>query len=599
MADSVTERLQKLQGSLEEVNNYIEKSSKAMANLNKSALEGGDGFRALIEAADTAAESFGAMGTALAQLGSAIPGLGKITEFIGSIGQGFTSVIKSALNIVKIFDNVGRGMDSITGFSRNLNKSLFDSVSKFNGTFEAAKKYADFVISSAQDFATADFGFISIAKRLEATAAIAEAGIPLDILNESILSTSGSMDVLNTSILHSESLGISLTQYVGNLSHAITKQGLDAQQAAEQMAMFGDISETTGITTDKIAGSLQGLSGQFSKLGLTAEFGKPILEGFAKSLSSMGLGFENAIDLSETLSKALVGLTSNYSAAYVTFQRGGLDIGGGGGALGAGIGLRAKMAEARETGDQGKLALEMASALKETLTSFTGGQIVNVKQAAMDPGLQTTFYTQTKLLQDLYGIQDPAAQDRTLELLQQLEQATRAGDEELQLSLAQDLENAKNTRNETMGYEEKIAAETAATVAAVNQMNASVVEAVRLSSDSLAVTLGKIMGEDLFKTSSDEMGKVVNKFDPQEKMLDFGALNDQVRELASANSNFTDIMTNLDLGGDVKDAIQSTTMTVRDDGVVAAITELAQSFKELSSYLLGNQESRSGPPLGR
>lgn len=594
MADdnTVTKRLQGLEGALDTVNAYIEKASGAMTALNKSALEGGDGFRALISAADAAAESFEAVGETIGKLGSAIPGLGLIGGFVKDIGVGFTSVMKSALGVVKIFDNVGRGMDSITSFSRDLNATLFESVAKFNGTFKAAKEYADFVISSAQDFATADYGFISISERLDATKAIAEAGIPLNTLNDAIVSSTGSMDTLNTAILHSSALGLNLAQYTGYLSDAMIKQGLDTQQSAEQLAMFGEISETTNISTDRIAGSLQGLSGQFSKLGLTAEFGRPILEGFAKSLSSMGLGFENAIDLSETLSKALVGLTSNYSAAYVTFQRGGLDIGGGGGALGAGIGLRAKMAEARETGDQSKLALDMAGALKETLASFTGGQIVNVKQAAMDPALQTTFYTQTKLLQDLYGIQDPAAQDRTLELLQQLDQATRSGDEDLKVELGKQLDQAMNNRNETMSYEQKIAAETAATVAAVNQMNSAMVNAINLSATSLAETIGSIFSEDLMDASNSEMNKVINKFDPKEQAIDFRSLKDTLTSLSTSNISMADSFDQMDIGQDVVDGLGKTVMTVTDLGVMEALDRLTTAISGFADLLVSQREQR-------
>ena len=81
-------------------------------------------------------------------------------------------------------------------------------------------------------------------------------------------------------------------------------------------------------------------------------------------------------------------------------------------------------------GSQAELAKNLSEGMRETLKSFTGGDIITVKEAAAAPELSTQFYTQQKMLGSTYGISDSATQNRVLEYLSQLEDATYAGDDE-------------------------------------------------------------------------------------------------------------------------------------------------------------------------
>lgn len=589
------ESVQQLNKSLEAVNASIESASQAVDKLNQSALRGGDGFRDFINAAEASVRSLKGLGNGVDHLIRAIPGANVVMDVlsatVGNVGSAFLGLGEAAIEGLKILDSAGRGIDSFTSFSRGLNKTLFETVARFGGSFDAAKAYGEAIADSAQDVASAEFGFIRVSERIEAAKALSQAAIPIQNMTETIQNAKGQMDLLNTAILQSSSLGLDVGQYFDRLSSAIIKQGLSAQQAVEQMASFGDTSEKTGLTVQSIAGGLQGLAEKFSRLGLTADFGRPILENFVNTLQGMGLGIENAISLTESLSGALAELTSNYSAAFVTFQRGGLDFGAGGGALGAGIGLRAKMLEANETGDQGELGLQLAGALKETLASFTGGQIVTVQQAAMDPALQTTFFTQTQLLKDLYGIQDPGAQDRTLDLLSKLEQATQEGNTDLAESIAKDIAETTSARDQTLGYQDRTAAATEATVATLNLLNKNVIESARLTANSLAQAL--IDPQKAFIENTRQYQELLNqKVEPVDIQGLMSEAMDAGKRVVGMRGSETPETSDSDAEFGGKEEL-----TVKDMAVVKAIEQLRADFATLASGFRQINQARTGSKL--
>ncbi len=574
---------------LSSIEDAIKSASVALEDMNDKALRGGLGFDVLIKSAESGTKAFAELTDSVGAFGSALTfGLdfGLFSKGMSTIGDLFETVIGGATHLIAIFDGVGKGMDAITGFSRNLNATLFESVLRFNGNFEAAKQFSEYIINSSQKFATAEFGFISPADRIAAVKGLEQAGIPLAKMADQVDSAAGSMDLLNTAFLHSQALGLELTSYLEMIGDAMLRQGLNSQQAVEQLALFGDISETTGIRTDKVSRSLQGLSNRFSKLGVTANFGKPLLEGFASSLTSMGLGFENAIELSEDLSNSLVKLTSDYSAAFITFQRGGLDFGGGGGALGAGISLRAELLKANETGDQGELAMQLAGAVKETLASFTGGSIVSVQEAAENPALQQTFFTQTQLLKDLYGITEAAEQDRTLELLQKLETATQTGDEDLKMSLGEDLKNIIQGNNSTLSYAEKTAKATESTFAELQSLNKNIINATQVSSDSLTSTIIDFQKDLLKNPETSELIQALNAR-PDDFKIDFKTSFESLKDsTGNLLSKFGDKLGGLDqLGSDMVNALKNTTLNVSNPTGDLALSDLKGSIDALVQRL--------------
>jgi hypothetical protein len=281
--------------------------------------------------------------------------------------------------------------------------------------------------------------------------------IRLEELAGTIETGMGSLNLWSVATAHAASIGMGATKYMENLNKAMNKQGMTAQEAVEQMAMFGAVASETGLNISAVSDGLNQAASGFEKIGMSADFGKPFIEGFADSLTSMGFGVENAISLTQTLSNSLGKLTENYGLAYITFQRGGLDIGGGGstGVLGSSIGLQAAMMEAEQTGDQSNIAAQLAGGLRDTLASFTGGSIVTVGQAAENPAMQSAFYTQQQLLTKQYGMDQQSA-TRTLEMLAGLDEAIQSGDTDLQAELQDQISEQMSADDKTLDLQEKM-----------------------------------------------------------------------------------------------------------------------------------------------
>lgn len=576
-----------IEDQLKEINKAIEGASKSLDDLNRKALDGGVGFIEIASSIRSATSATTGFVSKLGELGSKMTlglDLGVISGSLDFLSNTMNTVINSSIEAALVMDTFGKGIDSVTGYSRALNSTMYKTVASFGEGYESAKQYAEYMISSATKFATAEFGFMTPGDRIKALESMSAAGISLGNISSVVETAAGKMDLLNVAFLQSKALGMELSTYSKILSDSIMRQGLTTQQAAEQMSMFGDISQNTGLRVDRVAEGLQSTANNFSKLGLSAAFGKPILEGFSSTLSGMGMGLENAIDLSGTLSSALVGLTSNYSAAYLTFQKGGLDMGGGSGALGAGIGLRAKMADSTPE-DQGKIGMELAKGMRDTLASFTGGQTVTVQQAAEDPKLQAAFFTQTKLLEQLYGIQDAGAQDRTLDLLSQIDTAMKSGDMELAESLGKDLQEAGKLQNETLGYQAKIEAHTAAALGELQLLNTQIVASANASGTTLSDALSRVQSGAL--SAATPAIAAANSQVPDGPMVDFNAGMDKVSTtISSSLSGMSETLSNMDpkiFGSAVAEALSKTGV-----GLSSGSEELMIRFISTSSDLIGS-----------
>jgi hypothetical protein len=457
MSDS-EETIKKVGDAAKEMERQVSNAEAALSSLFATSLTGGKSFEGTVKSLDYMAAAAKDASKTIGALGSHIPFIGSgLSKAFDKLGTIFETTFKSLGAVGGAITSFVGGIDAMTETVRAAENATFGLAAGFGQGYTEARRFSTYVLEQAEKLATADYGYISLQETLEATKAMGDAGIAYDSLRGHVDIAGRSMETYAASILHARGLGMETSEYVNLLSNAIMRQGMAADEAMLQMAEFGDISLETGLSVKSIADNLQGLSNQFNKLGMSAEFGRPLLEGFTSTLSGMGLGIENALDLSTELSSSLAKLATDYSAAYVTFQRGGLDIGTGGGALGASIGLQAKMLEIKKAGgDQGQLAMEMTTAMKDTIASFTGGQIITVQEAAQDPGLQAQFYAQTELLGSLYDIQDPETAVRTLDLMADMENAIRMGDESSAQKLAQQIDDARKNTDQTISELQKL-----------------------------------------------------------------------------------------------------------------------------------------------
>ncbi len=455
-----------LDGAAKKTVESIESADRAVGKLSRSVLEGGKGFEDLVASVGELSSMTRQASGAIGDLVGVIPGLGAAGRFISGLGGIMGNLVGVVESLGKAYIGSLNAFDSFSSGLRRIDADMYDLTLRFGGTFDEARKFADGLLSASRRVSGAEFGFINVTELQETAKQLAGNRITFEKFSDTVSTSAGTMDLLTTATLQAGASGLETSDYFSKLGDAIMKQGLNTEGAVEQIASFREVADDTGLTVSSVAGALNDLSNSFAQIGLSADFGRPLLTGFARTLDDMGLGIENAIGLSGELSGALASLTTDYATAFITAQRGGMDLGSGG-VLGAGIQLQARLLDAQSSGDeeaQADIARDLATGLKDTLASFAGGQIVTVQDAAANPALEAQFFAQTKILQDMYGINENSAA-RTLELLTGLDEATRTGDQDAADALAQQIEQQISARDETLDLMDKQNALTAGILA--------------------------------------------------------------------------------------------------------------------------------------
>lgn len=433
-------------------------------------------------------------------LGSESSGrVGGMTKAFDDLAKATTDVSKPVSQLLGVFESVSSTFldtnSSVTGFMTMLKDStvalgalpgfakdamevaagVFDGPTRTMREFDAeifnvGKRFGD-SIESSKDFADAinripasDFGdalSMTRGELQEFYRATERTNLTQEQLNTTITTGIGQTNLLGVATAFAASSGMNASTAAQLLNTVINKQGVEASEAADMMGVYAGVARDVGLQIDDVASSLNSAVQQFGKLGVSADFGAPVLQGFGRVVKDMGLGIEQATSLTGDLSGALGRLTEDYSTAYVLFERGGLDFGAGGGALGASIGLQAELLKAERTGDQAAIGGQLVGALRDTIASFSGGNIVTVSEAAESPEMQTQFYTQQQLLVSQFGLSQSSA-TRTLELLAEIDDATRAGDIGTKEELEKQLQNEIEGRDKTLDLMEQANRELAA-----------------------------------------------------------------------------------------------------------------------------------------
>ncbi len=441
--------------SVEGVRDAVDAASDSIELLTESVVEGGREFELMTNAVNSSVAVLASLGTALEDIGNNIPVLQQLGGVVNLGVSAITGLVGSVTALSSTFYEGMGALDAMSAGHRALYSEMFEVGSQFGKTFDESRKFGQNILVVAAAIKGADFGWLKSENLIETANSLSNAGVNIERFGDSIESSAGRMDLLTAATLQSSSSGLVSSDYFNKLSDAMLKQGLSSEEAMKQISSFKDVSDSTGLSVRSIADSLNSLGNSFSRIGLSADFGRPLLKGFSDTISDMGLGIENAIQLSSSLSTSLAGLATDYSTMYVTAQRGNMQDMMGGGALSAGFQFQTKLLDAEGDPEaQAKLGQEMAMALKDTIASFSGGEIVTAREAAVNPELATQAYTQQKLLEQMYGLDDQTAL-RTLDLLDSMGKAINSGDANLADSLGRDLQEAITTNNETTDLQDK------------------------------------------------------------------------------------------------------------------------------------------------
>jgi hypothetical protein len=379
---------------------------------------------------------------------------GSAIAAVGGISTAFLKLTELATGaprfLITSLDDQTRGLRQFEG-------NMFDLHKRFGGTIDEAKRFSD-TMRMASGNELAQSLHLTTNEMADFVRKTGDTSLTQEQLSQVVQTGAGAIELFGAATAFAKASSMDLGTAARLLNNLMNKQGKSAQEATNMLGMYVGVAEKTGLSIDKVSSSLNSAVQNFAKIGMAADFGKPIMEGFASTMTDMGLGIEESIALSEGLTKSLAGLANNYGLAHLTFQRGGLDIGGGGGGgvLGAGIAMQSAFLEADKTGDQAAIGDQLVRGMRDTLASFTGGDIVTVQQANEDSSLQSQFYIQQQMLKTSFGLGDDNSAARVLDMLSRLDEATRTGDVDAQESLKKQIANEKKGRDLTLDEMEKV-----------------------------------------------------------------------------------------------------------------------------------------------
>jgi len=360
------------------------------------------------------------------------------------MGEEFGDLIENTMPMLRAFDQASSEV-------RRLERNFGRLGQTMGYSFEDTKKFTEQMMEM-MSYEGEEF-FITPQEIEAATQAFMKQSFSLEELTESFDMAGRSASKQEAALMTARATGEDLSTTVRFLSDSVQKSGMTFEDAIAQYGAISDVAKETGLQFDTVKDALTGAVSGFESMGVKMGFAQPIFEGFTRSLQKVGLGIKNASGEARAFVNSMINMTSSYENMFLLQQRGGLETGSGGGALGASIGMRARILEAESTGDQSAIGLEMANSLKETLESFTGGEIVTLQEAADSPELQSTFYVQEQLLSQ-FGISGRSA-ERTLELLEGLDEAKAIGDEESVQKFGEMIDNELKREDETLGEAEK------------------------------------------------------------------------------------------------------------------------------------------------
>jgi hypothetical protein len=445
-----------LTSSVGSLGNALDNTAKGFSTFSQMSIKSSSTLSDMVSVLKSGEGAITNFGKSLDSLAS-VAGLGFVSSAItGTITEVAGLVSKfgeAAHSMVENYDNMDKGTRELMNTQYQYAASLGLS---FDGAVKNTEAFKD-LIKTNSDFAKAGiyFGSEDFKKGI---AALQDAGISMEELGRKSGIAAGGLNNMQAMTMQAKAMGMDIGEYSRKIAGMVRDNGISIEDSMKLMASSQDIAKDTGLKVDEVTRSLDGATGGFQKMGATMDFARPVLKGFSESIKDVGLGITQAGDLAQDFSKSLLGIVNNPALAYITSMKGGFGgaMGGAGGILNPSIQMQALMLS-QEPGDQAELAKNLSMGMRETLKSFTGGDITTVKEAAAGGAdVQSRFYAQQQMLGSVFGISDTTTQSRVLEYLSQLEEATAEGNQEQIDKINQQIADATKGNDKTLDMQQKI-----------------------------------------------------------------------------------------------------------------------------------------------
>ena len=452
----ILEAFKNIEGAAKNTERAISSLGDGLATFSKMSIASSTTLSDMVSVLASADNSLNSFGATLNNLSRLIPGLsdatGQFTETLNYVSRTILSVVSIANEMAEAYDGMDQG-------TRDLTKEQYKFAASIGEGFDQALKfkdaYNDIIIANSK--LGQDGFFIDPDELKESVKYLQGAGFSIEDLAAKSEFAGGKLNKAQAMTMQAKAMGMDVSDYSKKMADMVRKSGLSMEDSMKLMASSQDIARDTGLRVDEVTQALDGATSGFQRMGMTIDFGRPILKGFADSLKDVGLGVAQASDLTATFTQSLGKIASDPALAYFTSTAGGMKLPGGqGGFLNSSIQMRSMMMD-QTPGGQADFAKQMTESMKNILESKSGGGIVTLKEAA-EGGAETQgrFAKQEMLLSSLYGISNVADQDRIMELFSKLNEATVSGDSEMINKINEQISDAANGNDATMDIQKKI-----------------------------------------------------------------------------------------------------------------------------------------------
>ncbi len=206
-----------------------------------------------------------------------------------------------------------------------------------------------------------------------------------------------STTLTTTALLVGAAKGVDSAKIAEMMSKAHFELGATAEEAAESMGDIALASEKSGLSFSKSAGAIMDNASKLAMWGGTIKTVAPLLQAFTSALG------DNRKGLAPKLLEEYVGGLERMGFEMRALTGISTGVGGGKGAIGAGLEMEALL----DKGAEGMA--EVSQRLIDTIKQFSGGEIITREQAIADPALEQNFLIQRKLLQQMTNSSDSSA----------------------------------------------------------------------------------------------------------------------------------------------------------------------------------------------
>jgi hypothetical protein len=363
----------------------------------------------------TAAMNFG--GSALlgtAAVYAASQGLKVLAKSMKDMLPGYDEMQTATMGYDKVILQSAVNMGRFGSDTKNAYREAGDVSAEFGRQMKKTSSDMQMSIGEVTADAATMAKFMNSAQMM-ATLGNAAQGDAMSKLSTAYGENGRELTALNAALLIHNATGMETGTLMSEMETAQLQLGETVDGSVQMFGKLKEASVGSGLSMDKVGGSVIKSAGDLKLWGGTINSVLPVFNMFSKSLGEGRKGL--ATEMLESFTSGIKAMSFE-KRAFLGIQAG---AGQRGGALGAGLEMEAALDD-----KTGKGMEKYMDGLTKTLERYGGGKVISRDEAIKDPGLQTQFILQRKLLEQMMGM-DTAHANKLMEAMKAGPDAMAAG----------------------------------------------------------------------------------------------------------------------------------------------------------------------------